>query len=222
MGRKLKKFINFKLDTADKGTYIAHATINMEGKLMINRKQGFTLMEIMVVIIVIAVLASVAGPMIGSITDQGRTSATKSKMSSLKSAMLAYKSDVGRIPFSGLAECVGCAAAYNDAWNNYLADNEANNVLVNEDVGCTTEFCITNYGRKWKGPYMDSSPEDFMMDSWGVKIEYFAHINTKSVYLRSAGPDMAYEATDIDSVVKGNDEGIDDFAQSIIKLRKLN
>jgi prepilin-type N-terminal cleavage/methylation domain-containing protein len=49
-------------------------------------KSGFTLMEIMVVIIVIAVLASVAGPMIGSITDQGRASATKSKINSLKSA----------------------------------------------------------------------------------------------------------------------------------------
>ena len=68
---------------------------------MNKRKSGFTLVEIMVVIIVIAVLASVAGPMIGSITDQGRASATKSKMSSLKSALLAYQSDVGRLPYVG-------------------------------------------------------------------------------------------------------------------------
>lgn len=186
---------------------------------MKTRRSGFTLMEIMVVIIVIAVLASVAGPMIGSITDQGRASATKSKISSLKSAILAYKSDVGRIPFTGVASEGKNDEAYNDASDTYLGDTEATNVLVNEETGCTA-MNITNYARKWKGPYMDSTPEDFMYDSWGTKIRYVAY--DKNIYLWSAGADMDFEAdlTDLLNADKVDEEALDDIIQSIARVRK--
>ena len=156
---------------------------------MNKRKSGFTLMEIMVVIIVIAVLASVAGPMIGSITDQGRASATKSKMSSLKSALLAYQSDVGRLPYTG--SCSRSAKSY--CQDSLLSDNtEGNNVLVYNEwpLGCTSQ--PNNYTRKWKGPYMDSDVSDFMTDSWGNKIYYVAQANSKNVYLVSQGPDGSF------------------------------
>lgn len=158
---------------------------------MINRKSGFTLMEIMVVIIVIAVLASVAGPMIGSITDQGRASATKSKMSSLKSAMLAYQSDTGRLPFSGKPKCAACIAVYCTA--SVLGPTTTNNVLVNDTLGTLAgfNFEIANYGRKWKGPYMDSEPADFMFDAWGQPLVYVAHKN--NVYLWSSGANQGFE-----------------------------
>jgi prepilin-type N-terminal cleavage/methylation domain-containing protein len=193
------------------------------------RKTGFTLMEIMVVIIVIAVLASVAGPMIGSITDQGRTSATKGTMSALKSAMLAYRSDVGRVPFNGCAANVDEDSAYNDADDNLLGILMECNVLVNEtlgdaDVPATIEnFSITNYSRKWKGPYMDQEPGDFMLDSWGTKLKYVGYPGNKTIYLQSAGPDMAHEASsDFDCVLDPDNEENDDFVHAITKLRKLN
>lgn len=153
-------------------------------------------MEIMVVIIVIAVLASVAGPMIGSITDQGRASATKSKLSSIKSALLAYQTDVGRLPHLGYPKKV----------KSYCQDllmsesNEDKNVLYsNSDIGYTkpgakadesTGSAPGNYSRRWKGPYIDSDPSDFMYDAWGNKIIYIAQ--NKNIYLWSAGPDGSY------------------------------
>ena len=143
-------------------------------------------MEIMVVIIVIAVRASVAGPMIGSITDQGRASATKSKMSSLKSALLAYQSDVGRLPYKGKSS----RKAENYDQSSLLSDSkEGNNVLVYNEwpLGCSSQ--PNNYTRKWKGPYMDSDVSDFMVDSWGNTIKYIAQKDSKNVYLWSAGPD---------------------------------
>ena len=148
---------------------------------MIKRKSGFTLMEIMVVIIVIAVLASVAGPMIGSITDQGRASATKSKLSSLKSALLAYQSDLGRLPNNG---SLTVAADYNG--ETLLSPNEEDkNVLYSNEIELNS---VKNYQRKWKGPYMDSDPTDFMYDSWGNQIQYVAF--NKNIYLWSYGADQ--------------------------------
>jgi prepilin-type N-terminal cleavage/methylation domain-containing protein len=183
-----------------------------------NQRAGFTLMEIMVVIIVIAVLASVAGPMIGSITDQGRASATKSKISSLKSAIMAYKSDVGRYPFVGQACNAKEAGAYNAASTKYLGIGEQNNIFVNENVGCD-DMGIPNYRRKWKGPYMDSTPDDFMYDSWGTKIRYVAH--EKNVYLWSAGADMNFEAiADALNAEKVEVEGMDDIIQSVARVRR--
>jgi prepilin-type N-terminal cleavage/methylation domain-containing protein len=183
------------------------------------RKSGFTLMEIMVVIIVIAVLASVAGPMIGSITDQGRSSATKSKISSLKSAMMAYKADVGRYPFAGPPQCARYAQAYNDASDACLGCFENNNVLVNANLGDggtgDYNFSITNYTRKWKGPYMQSAPDDFMMDAWGNKIRYSAV--EKSVYLQSMGADMIEETVDV--ALNEDNELSDDIIISVFRTR---
>ncbi|MGM0600248.1 MAG: prepilin-type N-terminal cleavage/methylation domain-containing protein [Candidatus Rifleibacteriota bacterium] len=185
------------------------------------KKSGFTLMEIMVVIIVIAVLASVAGPMIGSITDQGRASATKSKISSLKSALMAYKADVGRYPFAGPPKCARNAQAYNDASDRLLGCFEDTNILVNANLGAdgmSEDFDITNYTRKWKGPYMQSAPDDFMMDAWGNKIRYSAV--DKSVYLQSMGADMIEESIpnmlDDDYV---EDMAADDILISVFRTR---
>lgn len=180
-------------------------------------------MEIMVVIIVIAVLASVAGPMIGSITDQGRASATKSKMSALKSAMLAYQSDTGRLPFDGAPKCVSCKAAYNV--EKVLGPSVANNVLVNDDVGNGTilNFAIANYNRKWKGPYMDSDPADFMYDAWGQPFRYIAYKN--NVYLWSSGANQGFEGGsdgNIENALCGDMVGngdVDDIAVTIARSR---
>ncbi len=194
---------------------------------MHNRKSGFTLMEIMVVIIVIAVLASVAGPMIGSITDQGRTSATKSKLSSLKSAMLAYQSDVGRLPYYGKPSESRKASAYN-AEKVLSYDCADENVLTSENYGTdsSNNFGITNYSRKWKGPYMDSEPSDFMYDSWGNQIYYVAEVDGNNVYLWSYGPDQSPDGGDDDSITaavkaqKENADFCDDIITSVARVRK--
>ncbi len=182
---------------------------------MNKRKSGFTLMEIMVVIIVIAVLASVAGPMIGSITDQGRASATKSKMSSLKSALLAYQSDVGRLPYKGKSSKT---ASNYDQTNLLSNSDETKNVLVYNEWPLTC--APNNYARKWKGPYMDSDPSDFMVDSWGNNIRYQAF--NKNVYLWSAGPDCEFETANLDELFKMQTNGsdCDDIVISVYRAKK--
>ncbi|MEW6713058.1 MAG: prepilin-type N-terminal cleavage/methylation domain-containing protein [Candidatus Riflebacteria bacterium] len=190
--------------------------------MKLKQKLGFTLMEIMVVIIVIAVLASVAGPMIGSITDQGRASATKSKISSIKSAIMAYKSDVGRYPFFGEACNAGYKLAYNESSSKLLGNGEGNNVFVNENIGILGNVCdfkIPNYRRKWKGPYFESGPDDFMYDAWGTKMNYT--VNDKSVYMHSAGTDMNHEAiNDAICQAKVEADGMDDLTQVVFQARR--
>ena len=120
-------------------------------------RRGFTLMEILVVIIIIAVLAAVAGPMISSMTDKGRKSATKSQMKNIKSAIIALSSDIGIYP--GRSTVV-----YTDTNGNILAADDSNNVLA------SPTYIKSERRKLWKGPYMDGSAQDFMMDGWGETI----------------------------------------------------
>lgn len=183
------------------------------------KNSGFTLMEIMVVIIVIAVLASVAGPMIGSITDQGRASATKSKLSSLKSAILAYNGDTGRYPFWGDSAWVKNADLYNKD-TNLFGDGIDNNILTCSAYGTGVNtnnfmFNIPKYqNQKWKGPYMDAEPLDFMYDSWGTRIKYY-HYN-RGLWLHAAGPDQTFDA--VTDATKTDYVG-DDIVLSVARLK---
>ncbi|NLI75298.1 MAG: prepilin-type N-terminal cleavage/methylation domain-containing protein [Candidatus Riflebacteria bacterium] len=178
----------------------------------LSRRAGFTLMEIMVVIIVIAVLASVAGPMIGSITDQGKSAATKAAMTNLKTALVNYNNDLGRFPHT---TSTSSANTINAADTVALDATYDKNVLVNNTVtGTFTNMGINAYSKRWKGPYMDSNPEEFMMDAWDAKIKYY-HWN-KGIYLHSAGPDGAMDA--VTTVAGPNYDG-DDILVSVSRVK---
>lgn len=159
-----------------------------------HQRAGFTLMEIMVVIIVIAVLASVAGPMIGSITDQGKTAATKANMNNIKTALVNFNNDLGRFPFLGANS--KDYANYNSASNVALGNSEDLNVLVNNEVSSTNGYenlgmTASQYNKRWKGPYMDAAPDAFIYDAWDNQIQYF--VTNKQLYLQSPGADGVWD-----------------------------
>lgn len=154
------------------------------------RRTGFTLMEIMVVIIVIAVLASVAGPMVNNITEQGRQTATKSTMANLKTALTQYVADCTRYPHTGDSYS---ATNINNAME-ILNTTEGTNILFNLDATCTgwtrQGYNTTTWKRRWKGPYMETTPDDYMMDAWQNRLRYKAA--GKMIYLWSAGTDGSF------------------------------
>lgn len=160
--------------------------------LIRRHRSGFTLMEIMVVIIVIAVLASVAGPMIGSITDQGKTAATKANMNNIKTALANFNNDLGKFPFTGSNS--KDQSKYNEADSVAINNSESTNVLVSHNVGGTYQnlgIAGSTYAKRWKGPYMDTAPHLFIMDSWAAKIRYFYH--DKQIFLQSPGADGNFD-----------------------------
>ena len=120
---------------------------------------GFTLVELVIIIVVLGVMAAVAIPKIGDIINGSKTNATKEEMMRLKAAIMGnsaatsggrpsdrgYRGDVRSFPpnLTGLA----AKPAAVTAWNPY-----------------------TRLG--WHGPYIDSTGGDYLKDAWGTAYAY--------------------------------------------------
>ena len=180
-------------------------------------RKGFTLMEIMVVIIVIAILSEVAMPMVTSIVDESRAVATKERMRALKSGLDKYRMDIGRYPHSRdkfKAEYI------NEAGEYFMtsASGDANPLISDSIYDCPMYFdylgmASDKYARKWKGPYMETSAEDFFLDGWDGEI-YYVYYN-KAIWLHSYGADG--DSASPTCFLPNNDE--DDIVLKVVRLR---
>ncbi len=139
-------------------------------KKMVRRK-GFTLVELIVVILIACILAAVAAPIIRGRVDSAKWSEGKSAMGTIASALRMY-------------------AAENDADGNY-----GNNLPTLEELGFTTGdfqgryFDISNYkvsktsykaGKKFKYKITATAPA-------GITIPYQMTLNEKGEWKEKTG-----------------------------------
>jgi type II secretion system protein G len=114
---------------------------------------GFTLIEIVIVILAIGVLATIAVPRFGNMIGGSKKAVTKDEMRTLRTALVGsvknnirgYENDVGSLP-SGLAD------------------------LTAKPGGVSSWDRFTKTG--WNGPYVDSTGGDYLKDAWGSDYIY--------------------------------------------------
>ncbi|UXM91019.1 type II secretion system protein GspG [Paenarthrobacter sp. JL.01a] len=64
------------------------------------RRQGFTIVELLIVIVVIAILASITVVAYNGIQERARTTTVNSDLAAIQKAMLMYRADHGTLPLS--------------------------------------------------------------------------------------------------------------------------
>ncbi len=133
----------------------------------VRRKRGFTLMEILLVVGILALLAAFVVPNLITAGDQAKIDITKAAIGgngNIATALLRYRQDVGVFPETD----EGLAALFEKPSS------------VDED----------REGEIWKGPYLEGSPED-LRDPWKREYQYKfpGDVNEKGYDLWSMGPD---------------------------------
>ena len=139
------------------------------------RHRGFTLVELVIIIVTLGILAAVAIPRMGVMTESSRINSTREEMRRIKTAIVGdarivaggefinrgFEGDVGFAP-SGLADLA----------------------VKPDSISVYDKF--TRLG--WNGPYLDSAGQNFFYDAWNAVYDYNAAART--ITSTGADPDI--------------------------------
>lgn len=121
--------------------------------------RGFTLIELVIVIVTLGIVAAVAIPRFGDITESSKENATRSEMVVLKKAIVGNPESVsgGEYIDRGFEGDVGFVPSQ-------LSD------LVRKPDSVAVYDKFTRLG--WNGPYVDSAQGLYLTDAWGTPYVY--------------------------------------------------
>lgn len=134
----------------------------------IHSDSGFTLIELVIIIVVLAVLASVGIPVLGNVILSAKRESTRKELLTLKTAIVGR---MGSAPVRGYENDVG-------------QPPPALQGLVTKPAGVADYDRFTKTG--WNGPYVEDDGGDFLEDAWGVDYVYDP---SQRIIISVGGPD---------------------------------
>lgn len=106
--------------------------------------RGFTIVELLIVIVVIGILAAITIVAYNGIQARAKDSRTESELGAIKKALALYQIDNGTYPNPCGADNVGCSASGLSAWlvPTYVAQFPSNPDLFQYVKGSTDAYAI--------------------------------------------------------------------------------
>ena len=171
---------------------------------------GFTLVEVIVIVAILAILAGILVPMIFSQIDEAKITRAEADAKSVSSAILTLRKDVGVWPnLAGATGCTGSITLLNGEGNlpqglaamaySTAAALNFTDVLMADDQECYD----TNL---YKGPYLPVVTADPWGNAYIVAADNF-NVDGRAVFVLSAGPNGAVDTPVFSIATLGDDIG---------------
>ena len=126
------------------------------------RQSGFTLVELLIVVIILSILAAIVVPQFASSSDDAKISALDSSLSNMRSAIDLYYQQHGKYPSAATAAggtCPGGGTAGTGAINTEQAFVDQMTRYTNSaGQSCTTKDAVFKYGPYLKKDALPTNP----------------------------------------------------------------
>jgi len=161
--------------------------------LIVKKRNGFTLIEVIVVAGIVAILAGILVPLIFNQVDEAKITRAQADMKSIQNSIMLFKKDTSIWPTKN-SDPTGTPVTLliSDStvpgnrpkitgavsWDLTTEDNVINHLRINEN---------NRYGATWKGPYLGSVGADPWNHAYIINADQFT--TTAPLWIVSAGPD---------------------------------
>ncbi|MEQ8764546.1 MAG: prepilin-type N-terminal cleavage/methylation domain-containing protein [Planctomycetota bacterium] len=192
-----------------------------------NRQAGFTLVEGVVAISIVALLAAILTPLVVQQIDEAKLSRARNEVQVIAAAIGKFYKDVGQFPTEGDAERLlsGVTADIEDNIDRYTGE-DANGWYTGTENSTFEDHLTSNTAGypdsgefRWKGPFLGS----VNMDPWGRP--YICNVaatggavadNGSKCVVLTAGPDGTIETL---SVLTAADDAVGDDVLALVYQR---
>ncbi len=166
-------------------------------------KKGFTLIEVIVILAVIAILAAVLTPMIIGYISDARKSAAESDVKTIATAVQAFNRDMKDWPIWAAGTARTSAATKYDALQS--TDGNTPTGTIPSNIDDIDNHLVTNVqaypttGRsKWIGPYLETVKQDPWGNKYYIDVKGLQPANVGGFmvgWAASAGPNKELETS---------------------------
>ena len=194
---------------------------------IMGRRAGFTLIELILVVAVVAILAAILVPTVFSILDDSAVTKGKADVKAIAAAIVKFRDDTGEYPTRD-ADVALPAGEVNLLYSGTVAPVAADfSPALGGVFDCTTATnCetfafpfITNSGtnaypsvatakKRWKGPYLSENAPDEFDDPYIVyvrRLRTTGAVTTERAWVVFAGQNKLYETTPGSTSAQGDD-----------------
>jgi prepilin-type N-terminal cleavage/methylation domain-containing protein len=152
-------------------------------------KKGFTLMELMIVIVIIMILTGAIVVKLGKGTERAKIAKASSEMDAIVSACRAFYSDTGYWPYHPY--WVNANDASPTLGDGGLIDkNNITRVISPAGTATTNASTIEAVKNKWKGPYLEAV--SWPADPWSAYRYLLYYDDQRILVVLSRGADLTW------------------------------
>ncbi|HHI03863.1 MAG TPA: hypothetical protein ENL22_10125 [candidate division Zixibacteria bacterium] len=151
----------------------------MSGPIVGTRKRcsevGFTLIELVIIIVILGIVAAVAIPKFGTLSEEAKANATREEIRRIKTAII------------GDPQLIAGGEYISRGFEGDVGHPPTNLIdLVRKPDSIANYDKFTRLG--WNGPYLDSAEMNFLYDSWDNLYSYDA--GARTIASTSATPNI--------------------------------